>query len=130
MVSDGWIMKVLSPELIEKAYIVIGGRPSDMEWIDLESKRCSPILALALAAKQYQPEDIPRLFDNLKLDEAAKYLASALNLHIAYVCGFEVGFALLNPHEVSLPGYIAETEFFSDGLKDGQNAFKSITIKV
>lgn len=122
-------MQRLSPDEILKSYARLKCEPSDVEWVQVEERKVSPTLGLAILAKKYSAKDASAAFSNQPFETCCKMLAVALNSHIAYIAGFELGFAPFSQKEIDnleISDYIFKPKEYLFGFEDGLKAFRAM----
>jgi hypothetical protein len=110
---------------LARAYAKLKCKPLRMEWVDVEARRCAPFVALLIAARKMPARKVADLFSDQSFEFCCKHITFELRTHIAYVSGFELGFALLSEDEIralSLPAHLTEGEEFEMGYADGRAA--------
>lgn len=106
-----------------KAYAKLKCEPSRMEWVNIEQRTCSPLVALLIASRRVPARRVLELFGNQSFEFCCKWLTFELNTHISYISGFELGFALLDRDEISemnLPHHLIDGDEYEFGYADGR----------
>jgi hypothetical protein len=117
--------KQITAAELSKAYDKLKCEPLRMEWIDVESRKCAPFVALMIAARRMPAREIQELFAGQTFEFCCKQITYSLHTHISYVAGFELGFAALTAAEIEalgLPAHLSQGEEFESGYADGQVA--------
>lgn len=113
---------------IGKAYAKLKCNLARMEWVSVETRKCSPLVAIIIYLRKMPASKIADLFHEKDFEFCCKQIAIQLNTHISYVSGFELGFSMLTTEEVAglgLAEHLTTGKEFDLGYEDGWALAKS-----
>lgn len=119
----------VSAEQLKGVYEKLRCEPLRMDWIDVEGRMCSPFVAILILKKKIPARKLADLFHEKDFEFCCKQIAIELKVHIAYISGFELGFALMSSADIKglgLPEFLISGEDFTAGHLDGQNIAKML----
>lgn len=108
---------------LAKAYSKLKCEPLRIDWVDVDARKCSPFVAIAIYLRKFPARVVADMFYGQSFEYCCKHLAIAMNTHICYVAGVELGFSLMTKVEMQvldLPQYLTSGKEFILGYEDGQ----------